>query len=97
MLKGINNSLALYNFLVSFHNRKKLKGTAEDWAKDRIKSILKGSKMTPSNSIEDIAIGMRYQPGDESEREAVKLYQRIEAEAENDQEISDKIVEISKK
>lgn len=98
MLKGINDSLGLYNFLVAFHKRKKtIKGTPEQWAKERIESILKGSKMTPSNSIEDIAIGMRYQPGDESEREAVKLYQRIEAESGTDQEVSDKIVEMSKK
>lgn len=97
MLRGINNSLELYNFLKAFHEKKKLPGNSLDWAKNRIKSIFKNNKMTASNSPEDIAVGMRYQPADQAESEAVKLYQRMEVEAEDEQEISDKIVAMSKK
>jgi hypothetical protein len=97
MLRGINNSLQLYNFFVSIHEKKKLPGNAVEWAKDRMKNVLKRNKMTLANNLEDLSTSMRYAPADQSEIQAVTLYQRMEAEAEDEQDLSDKIVAMSKK
>lgn len=97
MLRGINNSLELFNFFVSVHKKKNLPGNSVDWAKDRMKNVLKRNKMTTANNIEDLATSMRYAPADQSETQAVALYQRMEAEADDEQDLSNKIIEMSKK
>ena len=97
MLKGINNSLELFNFFVSVHKKKNLPGNAVDWAKERMNNVMKRNKMTLANNLEDIATSMRYAPADQSETQAVTLYQRMEAEADDEQDLSNKIIAMSKK
>lgn len=98
MLKGINNSLELYNFFISIHKSKNLKGDAIAWAKERMNSVLKRNNLSIStNDPKEIAFAMRYQPVDKAEHQAVTLYEKLEAESDGDQDLSDKIVDMSKK
>lgn len=98
MLKGINNSLELYNFFISVHKNRNLKGDAIAWAKERMNSVLKRNNLSiSSNDPKEIAMAMRYQPVDQAEHQAVTLYQKLEAESDDEQDLSDKIVDMSKK
>lgn len=98
MLKNINNSLELFNFFVAMHKAKGMKGDAVAWAKDRMNSVLSRNNISiNSSNTEDLTTSMRYAPADEAERNAVTIYDRLEAESDSESEISEKIVDMSKK
>lgn len=98
MLKGISNSLELYSFFINVHKSKNLKGDSIAWAKERMNSVMKRNNLSiSSNDPKEIAMAMRYQPVDQAEHQAVTLYNKLEAESDDEQDLSDKIVDMSKK
>lgn len=97
MLRSINNSLELFNFFVKIHKSKGLKGDSTSWAKDRMLAVLSRNNISLNQEPKELATSMRYAPADNAERDAVSLYDRLESEADSEEDLSQKIVDLSKK